>query len=87
MGPRARAQGGANLHELKARLDLLNQYVGLHGAGRQCEMVLEGGEDVAPQRGFFSGLDLRQIQHDRGARLAQPLVVVDDVEHGIDDGG
>ena len=38
-------------------------------------------------RRFFGGLNFRQVQHQRRARLDQAFVVVDHVERGVDDGG
>ena len=74
-----RAQRGADLHQLEARLELLDEHVDLDRADREAEL-LERRQDVVPERRFFGGLDLRQVQHQRRAGVAQPLVVVDDVE-------
>ncbi len=38
-----------------------------------------------PERRLLRGLDLRQVEDDAGPGPLQVLVVVDDVEHGIDD--
>ena len=52
----------------------------------QAQMLFERGQDVVPQRGFFGGLNLGQIQDHRGPDLAQGPLIVNDVEHGVDDG-
>ena len=64
-----RAERRANLHQLEARLDLLDEHVDLDRADRQAQMLFERRQDVVPERRFFGGLDLRQIQHERRARL------------------
>ncbi len=50
-------------------------------------MLLESGQHVVVQRRLLGGLDLRQVEHDRRAVPAQPLVVVDHVEHQVGDRG
>src|SRR5439155_27150256 len=42
---------------------------------------------LVPQCGFLGGLDLRQIEGDRGPGVTQGPVVVDGVEHEVDDRG
>ena len=59
------AEGGADLHQLEARLDLLDQHVDLDRARRQAEVLLERGEEVVPERGLLGRLDLRQVEDDR----------------------
>ncbi len=62
------AERGADLHQLEARLDLLDQDVDLDRADRQAEVLLERREHVVPQRRLLGGLDLRQVEDDRRAR-------------------
>ena len=64
------AERGADLHQLKARLELLDQHVDLDGADGEAEVRFERGEDVVPQRRLLGGLNLRQIQHQRRAGAA-----------------
>ena len=80
-------QRGANLHQLEARFDLLDEDVGLDRAAREAEVQLERRQDLVPQRGFGGGLDLRQVEDERRADAAHPLLVVDDVERDVGDGG
>jgi hypothetical protein len=81
----ARRERGADLHELEARLHLLDQHVDLDRPDVEPEVPLQGRQDVVPERGFLGRLDLRQIEDDRTPRAEQPLVVVRHVEAGIDD--
>ena len=80
-----RPERGADLHQLEAGFDLFDQHVDLDRAGRQAEVRLERREHVVPQRRFFGGLNLRQVEDERRARVAQPLVVVRDVQREVDD--
>ena len=66
----ARAERGADLHQLEHRLELLDEHVGLDRADRQAEMLLERGQDVVPERRFLGRLNLRQVEHQRRAGLA-----------------
>src|SRR5262249_9576334 len=79
-------KGGADLHQLEACLDLFNKHVNLDGAVGKAYVLFEGRKDVVPQGSLLGGLDLGQVQHQRGAGLAQTPMVIDDVEHRIDDG-
>src|SRR5439155_19381850 len=45
------AEGGADLHQLEARFDLLDQHVDLDGAVRQTQVLFEGRKDVVPEGG------------------------------------
>jgi hypothetical protein len=81
------AECGANLHQLKAGLDLLHQHVHLQGSVRQANLVLQRGQDGVPERRLFGRLDLRQVGDDRRAGVAQALVVVRDEDAEVDDGG
>ena len=53
----------------------------------QFQMPFERREDGVPQRRFLGGLNFRQVQHQRRARLDQAFAVVDHVEGGVDDRG
>ena len=79
------AERGADFHQLKAGFQLLDQHVDLDGAGGEADVQLERGDDVVPERRFLRRLDLRQIQHDRRAVLAELCGVVHDVQHEVDD--
>jgi hypothetical protein len=81
------AECGADLHQLEAGLELLHQDVGLDRAVLETELDLKRRQNVVPQGRLLGGLDLGQVEDDRGAGLPQPLVVVDHVEHYVDDGG
>src|SRR4029434_4511687 len=48
-------------------------------------MLLERREQVVPQRCLLGGLDLRQVEYDGCARVAQAPVIVDHIEREIDD--
>ena len=61
-------QRGADLHQLEARFDLFDEHVDLDRRRRQPEMLFERGEDVVPERRFFGGLNLWQIQDERCGR-------------------
>src|SRR5262249_30652913 len=80
------AEGGADLHQLKARFDLFDEHVNLDGAVGKAQVLFERRKDVVPKRCFLGGLDLGAVQHQRGAGFAQAPVIVADVEHRIDDG-
>ena len=82
-----RAEGGADLHQLEARFDLLDEHVHLDRADRKPKVLFERRKDVVPQRRFFGRLDLRQVQRQRRAGRPQLSMVVDDVERRVDDGG
>ena len=79
------AQGGADLHELEGRLELLDEDVGFDLADRQPEVSFESREDVVPQSRFLGGLDLGQVENDRGSRAGQRPVIVGHVEDEVDD--
>ena len=49
------------------------------------EVRLQRREQVVPERGFFGGLNLGQVENDRRSRAAHPLVIVDDVEDDVGD--
>ena len=49
-------------------------------------MLLERLEDVAPERGLFGYLNLRQVQDKTPPFPQQDLPVVHDIEGGVDDG-
>ncbi len=76
----------ADFHQLEARFELLDQHVDLDGAVSQPQVPLERREDVVPERRFLGRLNLRQIERQRRVRPGKLLVVVDDVERGVDDG-
>src|SRR5262249_50800711 len=80
-------EGGPNLHQLEAGLDLLDEDVDLDGADRDAQLLLQHGQNVVPQGGLFGRLDLRQVQHHRRSVASQLQVVVHDVEDRVDDGG
>jgi hypothetical protein len=75
-----------NLHQLKARLELLDEHVSLDRADRHIEVPFERGDDVMPQRGFLGSLNLGQVEHQRRPTRPQSLLVVGDVAGEIDDG-
>jgi len=52
------AERGADLHELKRSLQLLDKDIDLDRADRQGKVRLEGVEHVVPQRRLLGGLDL-----------------------------
>ena len=79
------AERGADLHQLKAGLDLLDEHVDLDRPGREPEVPLERRKDVVPQRRLLGSLDLREVEDDGPALGLQPLAVVHDVEHDVDD--
>ena len=79
------SERGADLHQLKARLDLLDQHVTEDRSALEAEMVLERVEQEIPIGRLGGGLDLRQVQHDRAALLAQRRVIVGDIENEVGD--
>ena len=81
----ARAERRADLHQLKSRLDLLDEHVGLDRPGGEPEMLLERRQNVVPQCGLFGRLDLRQIQDERRPSAAQPAWLLTMYERRIDD--
>src|SRR5262249_19738234 len=81
------AERGPNLRELKAHLELLDEDVRLDRTAVEARVLLERGEDVAPERRLRRGLDLREVERDRGSCLPQHARVVHDVERDVDDGG
>src|SRR5262245_5597666 len=81
------AESGADLHQLKARLDLLDEHVCLDRTGGKAEVPLERAENVVPERRLLRGLDFRQIQHQRRSHFAKRPMVVDDEQGGVDDRG
>ena len=83
----ALAERGADLHELKRGFELLDQDVGLHGAGGQPQVALQRGEQPVPEGRLLGGLDLRKVEDDRGAARAQRRVVGGHVQRGVDDRG
>ena len=82
-----RGQGGADLHELEALLDLLHQHIALDGAHGQAQVALQGQDEVVPEGRILGGLGLRQVQHEAAAGGPQALVVVHHEEHHVGDGG
>ena len=62
---------GTDLHQLKARLDLLDEDVDEDRAALEAEVVLERVEQEVPVGRLGGGLDLRQVENDRAPLLAQ----------------
>jgi hypothetical protein len=79
------AEGGADLHQLEGRLELLDEDVDQDRADGQTEVLLERPQDPVPAGRLAGGLDLRQVEHHRRPGRAQALVVVHHVEREVDD--
>ena len=67
---------GADFHELETRFDLLDEHIALDAAIGQPQVLLERRKNVTPESGFLGGLNLRHIQDERAACLAEPFMVV-----------
>jgi hypothetical protein len=80
------AKRRADLHQLKARLELLDEHVHLDGTDGESQVRFERREDVIPERRLLSGLNLRQVQRQRRTSPGELLIVVHDKERGIHDG-
>jgi len=76
---------GADLHQLEAGLELLDEHIRPDARRRESEMRFERREDVVPERGLLGRLDLGQVEHQRAALGPQRRLVVHDVDRGIDD--
>ena len=81
-----RAERGADLHQLETGFELLDEHVDLDCAGGKTQARFERGEDVVPKRRFLGGLNLRQIQNQRGIVAPQLLLVVHDKKRHVNDG-
>ena len=63
------SERGANLHQLIHGLELLNEDVDLDVPDRELQEPLERGQHLVPDRRFLGGLNLRQVEDNRGAAL------------------
>ena len=82
-----RGQGGADLHELEALLQLLHQHVALDGAHGQAQVGFQGQDEAVPQGRVLGGLGLGQVDDDAAARGEEALVVVHHEQHQVREGG
>ena len=53
-----------DFHQLECCLKLLYQHIGFDGSFGKAQMGFKGGKEPVPESGFFSCLDLGQIQDD-----------------------
>ena len=82
-----RAERRADLHQLEARLELLDEDVGLDRPDRAGRVALRAPRGCpTTERSLFGRLDLRQIEHERTPVRAQPRLVVHEEHRGVDDG-
>src|SRR5262249_12818341 len=72
------AQRGADLHQLEARRDLLDEHVDLDGPVRQADVSFQHRQDVSPECRLLGGLDLGQVQPNRGVPLPLAPAALDD---------